>query len=646
MNEATSSALETPTKGQWTFLWKCTLGACFVLLLAFSVRKIATNDIGFHLKGGQWIFQHHSVPRVDSFTYTATGHEYVDSHWLYQALLYAFYKFSGYSSITWLNAAVLLLAFGFTFLRVMGTGAAPWIQCLLLFTAVIVMEKRFFARPEIFSWLFLTVTLWILDEWAARRRDLLYLLPVLQLVWANMEGLFVLGWIVFILYGVGEWFHKGKVDKRLVQWMGLAAAADLANPYFLKGIAYPFGFLSKLDSQNIYNQTIGELHSPWHYLSGPVRPHYAVMFIVVYAIFSFLTLALFLVTFRKRKFQEGMLFAVFFFMSSTAVRNVPLFMLVSLPLASVCLKDFSDSAGPVLREIHHFLSKDVKTAVFFLAFVVLTALRVFNDAYYLSEGRDDRFGWGIDEDRFPVKATAFLTQNHLDGKILNHLNLGGWLDWQAPQPTFIDGRHEVMGDSLYLDFTRSLEPGGLAGLITEYRPQLVIFEYSVASPWSDQMAQMPGWRLIYVDECAALYAAKDYAPAFPGLSEGDLPASLHLPMVSDEDAARALQALKPPSFAGWFGGFYQRQVFPYGLMNLAVFAANHRQYAAAQSLYLEVLRQCGGKSYLAFYNLGMLYLGTQKYFLAKLCLERELDLRPGDVEALQLLSQMSAEPGV
>src|SRR5579883_529810 len=76
--------------------WIGSFLACFLLLVLLATRQIHDADLGFHLKGGQWIVQNHAFPNKDDYTYTVPTHEYIDLHWLYQILLFALYKTGSY----------------------------------------------------------------------------------------------------------------------------------------------------------------------------------------------------------------------------------------------------------------------------------------------------------------------------------------------------------------------------------------------------------------------------------------------------------------------------------------------------------------------------------------------------------------------
>ena len=56
------------------------------------------------------------------------------------------------------------------------------------------------ARPHLFTWLFMVVTLAILTTGGKR----LYWLPAVMLIWANLHGGFILGLVLQVIFIVGS----------------------------------------------------------------------------------------------------------------------------------------------------------------------------------------------------------------------------------------------------------------------------------------------------------------------------------------------------------------------------------------------------------------------------------------------------------
>src|SRR5262245_10266071 len=125
-----------------TLPWVCALASAFLLLVAFAVRYLSDTDLGYQLRGGQWMFEQHRFLSKDVFTYTRSSADYVDLHWLYQLLVYGTYRIGGYGSLTLLSVALVGAAFFLTLKRVQLTGAPLWMWTPLLTIALLASELR------------------------------------------------------------------------------------------------------------------------------------------------------------------------------------------------------------------------------------------------------------------------------------------------------------------------------------------------------------------------------------------------------------------------------------------------------------------------------------------------------------------------
>ncbi|HUO58625.1 MAG TPA: tetratricopeptide repeat protein [bacterium] len=628
---------QKPTGSFAIDLWRVALGGVFLLTALFATRLINDFDLGFHLKGGQWILEHHAFPSKDTYTYTANDRDYIDLHWLYQVGLYLLYRVGNYPLLTAANVILILLVFFITFQRLRLAGAPHWLSAVLLSMVLFASEIRFQVRPEILTWLCLSLMLWILELKCDRNRDKLFFLLPVQWIWANVEGLFALGWPILLIFLISSFLEGEKTERRTLKFAGGSIALCLANPYLLRGFFFPFTLLLTLGTSNAQKGAINEFQSPWTlsdlYFFPPEWTLWA------YKLFSFFLIALFLATRSKRKPREWMLVLFLFFLSTLALRNIPLFMIGCAPLAANAWRDLTwERARQAERT---FLSKPVTAGLVLLLFLGI-ACRVVTGAYYLNERRYDRFGLGLDQEQQPVKATEFLVQNHLDGKILNHLNLGGWLDWRAPQKTFIDGRLEVMGQEFFSVYLDSLRVGGLPPLVEKFQPDILFFNPENASPWVMDLAKDPQWRPVYLDEAAVIYLREGYAPQIPAMNNDQILSDRKISLSVLQEEKDLLQLERPSAWSGFVDDFTKSPSYHLGLNALGAFYSLNGQFDIAESVFLENIRRTQGRYVDLYFNLGSMFFNANRIDEARLCIRRVLEEVPRKKMAQYLRANMPA----
>ena len=68
-------------------------------------------DFWWHLKAGEVIWNTGSIPRVDAFSFTASGREFVYQNWLSEIVYYLAYLAGGLPVLICLHAAIFVLSF-------------------------------------------------------------------------------------------------------------------------------------------------------------------------------------------------------------------------------------------------------------------------------------------------------------------------------------------------------------------------------------------------------------------------------------------------------------------------------------------------------------------------------------------------------
>ncbi len=600
------------------------------------MRLINDSDLGFHLRAGQWIWKHGRVPMRDTFTYTVHGRSYIDMHWLYQLILYGFYCLGGYRALTGLNIILILSSFILIWKRFRMTSDIQWLGIFLLIVVILASEIRFRMRPEVLSWLLMNSTLWILDEWVDKGKNFLFWLPVFQLIWVNIEGLFAIGWGLMGFYLIFSSWKVKKIDRKLMGYSVLAVGMDFLNPQTLRGFLHPFYQLETLTTSNIFKSSVQEFFSPWKL---DAWTHWAISpYLFIYKGFCIFYGLLLLATFKHRKVHEWLLSFTFLGLSFSAVRNIPLFMMVSAPIVVSSWQDFHWDR--LKTHLNRFFSRWWIAGVGVL-FLGVLSVQIITNAYYVAGLRTDRFGLGLNLIDLPVQACRFLHRYHLRGRVINQLDAGGWLDWRGySNQTFIDGRLSVMGKKFYTVYIQSLQqPQGLEGLIQKYHPQIIFFNPTLADLWTSDLSRMPRqWRLVYVDGAAAIYLQNSYAPQVPAITQ-------HV-LLSEHGISRAIvnhfyelvnQSYVTQRRTRW-KDWFQPSRYSTSLLNLAIFSTYDQHPRTAVAFLLEDIKRTRGRAMDLIYDLGCVYYYAHQYLQSRICMQRVLIWNPHIAFAQQIVN--------
>ncbi len=190
------------------------LALILVLAALLAWREETSLDFGFHLATGRYILEHRAWPETDPFTYTVADHPYIDMHGLVQVAIALAERAGGLVGVGFLRAAFVLATTGVLYAHARRRGVRSPALLLLGFTlALFAWEQRFFARPEMATYLFLAIELYLLRRHAEDGRSRwLYAIPVLQVVWVSSHALSLFGPAVLGLYAVFSLAHARAAD--------------------------------------------------------------------------------------------------------------------------------------------------------------------------------------------------------------------------------------------------------------------------------------------------------------------------------------------------------------------------------------------------------------------------------------------------
>ena len=628
--------------------WLLPLVFLTILIVLFSFREIYNYDLGFHLRGGQWITENLSVPDKDVYTYTVNNNEYVDMHWLYQVMVYGIYSLFSYTGVTLMNTIFILIVFYLLFKRMMFYGVPTGLSISIMLFALLSMQIRFHFRPEILTWVGILLILILMDQYFYFKKKLLFFLPIVMVFWVNVQSLFILGLFIIGAYFLSIWIHEKKFDTYLFKWSFASFLITFLNPYFEKIVLQPFYLFTRLESSNIFNMTISEFTSPFN-ISGDLEKLYFEVYIY-YAI-CVLSFSLFLITIKKRKLHEFLILVAFFLISYSQIRNIPIFVIYAVNIIAISINGILFENTRFKELLIKFKNVSRLAPYVVTVVLILIALRVYNNAYFASYNMGINFGIGLNENILPIKSSEYLLENKLDGKLINQLGFGSWFVWKLPQPVFIDGRLEVMKEDFYTEYQNSLNEGGLKILIDKYNPQLIAYNHAFANNWSLLLRTLPDWRIIYIDKNSIVYARNDYATNIPDMNLEDVLVLNGFQTNVTEQKITDIFKMKPKSqFRNWLSGFYEKKRNYTGLSNLALYAIESEDFRAAEIIYLHIIKSANGrldKFQMNLYNnLGNIYFIRKDLNKALYCYHIYLLNNPDDERLKEKVKYLESQTGI
>ena len=626
------------------------LALVFILLALLATRQVGSLDIGFHLKAGTYVLEQHAWPRIDPFTYTLRDHPYIDTSWGYQVIVALVHRLSGAPGLVLFHAGLVLAVFGLLYRTARLRPVDPHLLTVLFLAGGLAAEMRFEARPELLSWLLLAAVVHILERRACGRSAPLWLLPIIHLAWGNMHGLFVLGWIAMAAYLLGTSRDGRWPDRALLRWTALALVAPIVNPYGWRGLLFPFTLATRLNAGNAFAQSIGEFVSPFDITvtdQFPFVPWAPLAGFWCFAALSALGVAR---APAGRRLHAWLLWLPFMVLAAKMMRNLPLLVVATLPLAAAGLTfagraaagrvaaDRAEArrrgraragAGEGGRRAPGRIGLRVRRAALALSMVasIVIGLRVVTGAYYIATRRPERFGLAWNRIALPVDAARFAVDAGLGGPVLNHLNFGGYLMWALPVPVFIDGRLEVVGEEFYEAYRTALaSPERLEPLAARYGVRWMIVPYAINARLLGQVSRDARWRLVHFDHLAAIFVRAGDAAGAPALPD---------PAADAPGAPVELTTLpglgptaRPGAARRWLDGLLHRQVFPTEAYNRGLFHLFRNDLPRAAAAFAAATADSGGRYYETYNNLGAVLHRQGRADEARACYRVVLEDRP------------------
>ncbi len=469
----------------------------FTALFAMTVREISDPDFWWHLRTGQLILNSQSIPHTDLFSFTASGKEWVTHEWLSEVLIYLLYRLGGFTLLSIFFATVITVAFSVAFWN---SDARPYAAGFVVFLGALATAPTWGVRPQMLSLLLSSIFLFLLDRYA-QRDGLKYIAPLvpLTILWVNLHSGFALGLAIVAAYlfaRVAEPFLTHSLAlppshtlQPLTIVFLLCVLAVLINPNGARMYSYPFETLTSRAMQTYIQEWFSpDFHDPqW-------QP------------FAFLLIGLIVAGIASRArvpVPQLLLLALLGYASLRSARNIPLFVLVAIPVLSQQLGEIFSKLGVPTQSTCPPTTPRVVRIINALLFV-LVLLVVLARVYVVVNNQAN-----VERAKFPAAAVDYIQSQHPPRNIYNAYGWGGYLVWRLypDYPVYIDGRADVYGDLFIEDYLKIYRAeSGWDEKLARADVNLALLE--VDSPLTNAMAASSNWRQVFGDDRSVVFEKK------------------------------------------------------------------------------------------------------------------------------------------
>ncbi|HVZ11501.1 MAG TPA: hypothetical protein VG965_00560 [Patescibacteria group bacterium] len=471
-------------------------GAVFLILILYFFHPIndLVGDLGFYLKGGEIILRTHSVFQTNLFSYTNPNFPYLNINWLSELVFYSIFKTLSFNGLLLTTVFISFL----TFLIVFFTSQKKYGLPATLITSLLFLQilfERTDVKPEVFSYFFVSLFLFILFKFKDRHSNLIYFLIPLETLWVNFHIYFFVGLALISIFIIDEIIEAKnfKLSTRLKTLLTVfigSLVSTLINPNFLKGTLYPlfvlnnYGFkveenIDFLTAFNSYNDT-------------------TFLYFGLSLVILFIGLIFF---YKKLKPIDFILSIIFSAFALFAVRCFPLFALgVFIPFAKIANETISRTCS--------YFKKDKKTLISYgvvlMGFLLVIPTIIFNVGIH-------GVGFGVIDNS--DAAINFIHDHSLSGPMYNNYDIGNYLIYRLyPKiPVFVDGRPEAYPKSFFEKtyYPMQLNPKVFDEVSKKYDFNFIVIEYTDTSPETienlKQLIKSNTWSMVFLNSSTVIF---------------------------------------------------------------------------------------------------------------------------------------------
>jgi hypothetical protein len=455
-------------------------------------------DTGYHIRAGEWILQNLSIPRFDMFSFHTPPIPWTAHEWLSEVIMALIHQVSGLTGIVVFFTFLLALTFYLLFLSIRDDGGNILVAVFVVLLATAASQIHWLARPHVFSLLLFFVWFRILDEYRNGARNRLYLLPPMMLLWANLHGGYLSGFLLLGIFIAGEspgfLSRENEIRaparqriKAFIITTAVCLPVACINPYGYHILLFPFNLVSN----KLIMDSVTEFMSPNFHEPSPFK-YLLLLLVAVLALSK-----------EKLRLTDLLLLLTFLNMSLFSARYIPLFAVVAAPIlvrhANLLLEGSGGRfAALFTKKARNIAAVDASSGGIhwpIAAGVVVACFTVSGAVHY-----------GFDPKIKPVAAVRFLEKANLPGNMFINDEFGDYVIYAAwPRlKVFFDGRSDMYGTDRLKEYIKVTNfEDGWEKVLEKYRIDWIFF--NTDSRLARFLNERKDWVLVYQDKVAVIF---------------------------------------------------------------------------------------------------------------------------------------------
>jgi hypothetical protein len=414
----------------------------YIFLISFACVYYISNaslllahyDLGWHLAAGDLIRERGDIPFQDPWSFTLGDKQWYNLSWLWDVIASVLFQYTKFSGLVLFVAACGAVIFGYLTSVCLSSGASAIAVCISVFSACLLYptfatppNSYLAASPNTATMLFCVI---FYGECLKRTRC--FWLPAIMVLWANLHGGFLLGFLIIGIFCGAALLRRDWVNFKFYSFAGVGCfIAIFINPlgwHIYEGVATTLG--------HFVQTYITEWRSYFENMTMPGSIP-GIIYVLIFIAFELRNRSS-----RPIPLESRLLSWLFLFLGLYQFRYMSFFFLFStVPLAL-----HIDRLLP--KQLNNFeVQKSLLAAGIIGACALPLTFMQMKPAIGLPQ-------------MISEQDALYLQKHFSHARLLNHWNVGGLLIFrtQGAVPVFVDGRAATAyPDDLLRDYFKLVE---------------------------------------------------------------------------------------------------------------------------------------------------------------------------------------------